>query len=153
MKAIKNYYFILGISRNAYPTEIEAAYLSWRAAADYDEFQASMEEEITEAYKCLSDPKLRKEFDESLGTPPQLNTPGGNVHNFRSHESGITVEKEFQKELRKQKFKRRLVKVVVTVLIIFVAASYGIKRWDKYSPKMPSIPVISAFLDMFRKSQ
>ena len=152
MKAVKNYYFILGISRDAYPAEIEAAYESWRALAAEDEFQALMEAEKTEAYNLLSDPELRKQYDAMFfGAAPQV-SGGGNVHQFRSFETGVAVQKEFNKQIKKQKTRRKLAKTTMAALILIAALGYGITQRDKFFSKAPRLPVpeVSAVPDPFR---
>ena len=144
MKVVKNYYFILGISRDAYPAEIEAAYESWKAIAAEDEFQALMAAEKAEAYRHLADPELRKQYDGIFfGTTPQPNAGGnaGNVHHFRSAEAGVSLQIEFNKQIRKQKTRRKLIKTTAAALVLIAALGYGITRRDKFFSKAPQLPV------------
>ncbi len=72
-RSYKDYYYILGITPDASPRQIKAAYDEL-----YDKFgpHASLHgndpaimiktfKDIEEAYECLSDPKRRKEYDEA----------------------------------------------------------------------------------------
>jgi curved DNA-binding protein CbpA len=135
MQTFKNYYFILGVSRNASSVEIEAAYESRKAAAAFDEFQASMMYETTEAYECLSDRSRRMEYDSSLGEPPQLSPTSGNVHNFRSAESAVSLEIALNKERKKRKLRRQIFKNIVMTAIFLAVAGIGIKFGIKYFKK------------------
>ncbi|MDR3075785.1 MAG: J domain-containing protein, partial [Synergistaceae bacterium] len=148
MNAIKNYYFILGVSRGASHTEIEAAYESRKAVAAYDEFQASMMGEVTDAYEHLSDPARRREYDDSLGAPPQLSPTSGNIHNFRSAESGIALEIALSKMRRKQQFKRQIVKDIIMGVIFLGVAGAGIHYGMKFFVKNP--PPVTVSADLFR---
>jgi hypothetical protein len=131
MPTLKNYYFILGVQRNASPIEIEAAYKSHLAAADYDAFQASLMPEVTEAYRRLSDPVSRREYDDSLGEPPREYSTG-NVHNFKSNESSIVVELAFQKRRREEKFRKTVAKSLVMAVIFVALAGVAINYAPKY---------------------
>ena len=125
MKAVKNYYFILGLSRGASLTEIKAAYESIKAVAAYDEFQASMIGEATEAYECLVDPRRREDYDEELGVPPQVSVSGGNVHNFKSAESGAALDMIIVRDRKNRHFKKRLILTVVTAVIFLCVIGGG----------------------------
>lgn len=131
MPTLKNYYFILGVQKNASPVEIEAAYESHSAAADYDAFQASLMPEVNEAYRCLSDPARRREYDGAFVEPPRVYSTG-NIHNFKSNESGITLELEFQKRRNKEKFRRTVVRSLVVSAVFVVFAGAAIKYGPKY---------------------
>lgn len=68
--AIKNYYAILGVSRNETPSGIRAAYRDAvrRTHPDYAGPEAATKfQEIVEAHSVLSDPDRRREYNESLG--------------------------------------------------------------------------------------
>ena len=131
MPTQKNYYFIMGVQRDASPVEIEAAYESHSAAAAYDAFQASLMPEVTEAYRCLSDPASRREYDDSLGEPPRAYSTG-NVHNFKSHESSVTLELAFQKRRRAENSRKALVKNIVVAVILLALAGTAINYGPKY---------------------
>jgi hypothetical protein len=143
MSTLKNYYFILGIQRNASPVEIEAAYKSHSAAAEYDAFQASLTPEVAEAYQCLSDPSRRREYDDALGEPPRVYS-AGNVHNFKSYESDIAVNFAFQKRLKKEKSRKIVVRslVMAAVFVAFagVAIGYGPKYFRREKFTVKAIP-------------
>jgi hypothetical protein len=159
MRAIKNYYFILGISRGASPVEIEAVYASLRASAETDAIQASMMGEVEEAYKCLSNPARRREYDASMGETPQLSTSGytsrptapgapyGNIHQFKSAESSIALEIAFNKERNKMKFRNKFFKDIVLGIIFLGVAGAGIHYGMKYfnRAKTPSEAAVELF--------
>ena len=144
MKTVKNFYFILGISRDACKTEIDAAYESWKAAAADDEYQALMAAEKAEAYEHLSDPELRKQHDELLGAPSYVSVGGGNVHHFRSAEAGVAVQIEFNRQLKKQKALRNLVRTATAALILIAVVVFGIRYLDKFFSKAPTLPDASS---------
>ena len=146
MKAVKNFYFILGISREACATEIEAAYESWKALAAVDEYHALMAEEKREAFECLSDPKLRKQHDEMLGTPPSVSAGGGNVHNFGSAERGVALQIEFNKQRRKRKARRNLVSTATAAFMLLAIVGYGITQRDEYFSKATPPPDVTAVI-------
>jgi hypothetical protein len=125
MRTVKNYYFILGLSRGASLIEIKAAYESIKAVAAYDEFQASMMDEVTEAYECLIDTCRKEAYDAELGAPPQVSVSGGNVHNFKSAESGASLDMIIVRERKKQQSKRRLIQTVVTAVIFLCVVGGG----------------------------
>ncbi|MDR3164476.1 MAG: DnaJ domain-containing protein [Synergistaceae bacterium] len=130
MATLKNYYFILGVNRNASPAEIEAAYKNHSGAVDNDASQASLTPELTEAYRCLSDPVRRREYDDAFGEPQRV-CPTGNIHNFKSNESGIAVDLAFQKRLNWEKSRKtaakNLVMAVILVAFTLAAFKYGTK--------------------------
>ena len=135
MRTLKNYYFILGISRDASQEDIETAYERWKTAAAADPFQALMEAEKTEAFGILSDPDRRRQFDETLGAPPQTNVdPGGHVRPYRPSEAGVSLQIEVNKERKARKSKRGLVKVIAAALILLAVAGLGIRHRDKILP-------------------
>jgi curved DNA-binding protein CbpA len=131
MPTLKNYYFILGVNKNASPVEIEAAYQSHSAAADYDAPHASLMPDVTEAYQCLRDPVLRREYDDAFGEPSRAYSTG-NVHNFKSNESGITLELMFQKRRKEEKFRKTVVRSLVAAVIFLVFAGAAINYGPKY---------------------
>ena len=146
MKTVKNYYFILGVSRGASFAEIEAAYEKWKAAAAFDPLEALMLSEKTEAYQNLSDPKLRKQHDKTLGGPPNLST-GGNVHNLGTAEVGVSAQIEYHKEVKKVKSRRKFVKATAAALILLVVVGFGIRHRDRYISKLPSLRNVSVVPD------
>ncbi len=85
-KPKKDYYSILGVSRDASPEEIKQAYrrlvLKWHPDRNPDNRKEAEErfKEITEAYQVLSDPKKRALYDRygyvpSEGEPPPQPQP------------------------------------------------------------------------------
>ncbi|MDR3075936.1 MAG: SH3 domain-containing protein, partial [Synergistaceae bacterium] len=69
--------------------------------------------------------------------PPQLSPTSGNIHNFRSAESGIALEIALSKARRKQQFKRQVVKNVIMAVIFLGVAGAGIHYGMKYLAKSP----------------
>lgn len=76
--ASKDYYHILGISKNASQNEIKKAYhkLAHRYHPDKSGGDAEKFKEITEAYAVLSDPKKRSAYDQ-FGVGANGAGPGG----------------------------------------------------------------------------
>jgi curved DNA-binding protein CbpA len=77
MGSFKDYYFILGISKNATQEEIEMAYRYSRDAigmgnfgsfAANSNYQVSMLRDIDEAYECIGNSARRREYDLKLGS-------------------------------------------------------------------------------------
>ncbi len=74
---MENYYMVLGIHPGASPEEIRRAYLRKVKEKHPDRFNDPKEKEeatkefalITEAYRILSDPNQRQEFDKRLSPP------------------------------------------------------------------------------------
>ena len=71
MSQYRCFYTILGVSRSASASEIEAAYrrLSKKFHPDTNQQDASAAQkfkELTEAYDVLSDPKERGDYDDNL---------------------------------------------------------------------------------------
>jgi len=67
--ALKNYYAILGVSRDATPSGIRAAYKDAVRRTHPDHAGpkgAAAFQEIVEAHSVLCDPKLRREYNDSL---------------------------------------------------------------------------------------
>jgi len=64
----QNYYEILGVDRNASLSEIKKAYysLSKKYHPDINPKTANLFRNINEAYQTLSNPELRKRYDDSL---------------------------------------------------------------------------------------
>jgi hypothetical protein len=141
MGAIKNYYFILGVSRNAGAAEINAAYESKLDAASRDESQAAMIGELTEAYECLSDPTRRSEYDTSFGRDPYLR-PEVNVNQMTSAETAYQVEYEFQKLRNREKFKKRIIKTLCVAVMFVAFAGVAIRYGSDYFRSKAIIPQI-----------
>lgn len=85
MAAAKNYYDILGVSRNATQEEIKKAFRK-QARKHHPDAGGSEErfKEINEAYEVLSDPEKRKQYDQfgqyfGGNVPPGAGAPGGSA--------------------------------------------------------------------------
>ena len=67
---IKNYYEILEVRKFASDTEIKRAFykLTKKYHPDINPKAANLFKEINEAYHVLIDPKLRREYNNSLNT-------------------------------------------------------------------------------------
>ena len=67
---IKNYYEILEVHKFASDTEIKRAFykLTKKYHPDINPKTANLFKEINEAYHVLIDPKLRREYNNSLNT-------------------------------------------------------------------------------------
>lgn len=85
MAAIRDLYEILGIARDASPTEIKAAYrkLARTLHPDVNADPADQErfKEITGAYEILSDPTKRQRYDEFGAAGPQ-GAPFGDIQDI-----------------------------------------------------------------------
>merc|ERR1711982_100894 len=89
----KNYYKILGVSRNANKKEIKKAYrelaLKWHGDKNKDDPETAETkfQDISEAYELLSDEELKGKYDR--GEPVFENQGGGHHHNpfdfFQQH--------------------------------------------------------------------
>jgi curved DNA-binding protein CbpA len=82
---MKDYYYILGVSKNASLEEIKSAFrkLSLKFHPDKnngDEFFTERFKEIQEAYEILGDNEKRKAYDTQTTNPKQQYNP--NSHNF-----------------------------------------------------------------------
>src|SRR5688572_7022703 len=85
MAAVRDLYEILGIARDASPTEIKAAYrkLARTLHPDVNADPADQErfKEITGAYEILSDPAKRQRYDEFGAAGPQ-GAPFGDIQDI-----------------------------------------------------------------------
>ena len=83
--AVKNYYAILGVSRNETPAGIRAAYRDAvrRTHPDYAGPQGAPNfQEIVEAHSVLSDPHRRRQYNESLSTYERDRSQSGLLRRF-----------------------------------------------------------------------
>jgi molecular chaperone DnaJ len=83
--AIKNYYAILGVTRDETPSGIRAAYRDAvrRTHPDYAGPQsASAFEAVVEAHSILSDPNRRRDYNERLRREERDRTEPGLLHPF-----------------------------------------------------------------------
>jgi hypothetical protein len=138
IKAVKNYYFILGTSRGASDSEINAAYEEKSEAAKLDPAQAALMDEVTEAYECLSNPFMRRAYDESFAAHDPPRFTGGNIYQFTSAETSVAGEFAAQKILRRQKAiarVRRNIWRIIKLAVIGACLYYARERW------MPEVPL------------
>lgn len=80
--AQKDYYKILGITKNSSPKEIKKAYYQlakkYHPDTNKDDPNAGKKfQEVSEAYEILSDDTKRKEYDTFGTTTEQMNRQGG----------------------------------------------------------------------------
>jgi molecular chaperone DnaJ len=83
--AIKNYYAILGVSRDETPSGIRAAYRDAvrRTHPDHAGPEAAAAfQEIVEAHSILSDPDRRREYNQNLSVHERDRTQPGMLHPF-----------------------------------------------------------------------
>ncbi|MDR1915460.1 MAG: DnaJ domain-containing protein [Synergistaceae bacterium] len=131
MASIKNYYFILGISRGASEAEITSAYEGIIESSRSDSGSLVMMGEVKEAYECLIDAARRKEYDTTLGshTPQQ---PGGIKPWTSSSGSKLELEHYYQnmKNERRAKIRwRNFITLMVLLLLCGSCAIYGYNRY------------------------
>jgi DnaJ-class molecular chaperone len=77
--ARKDYYLLLGISRGESPSGIRSAFRDLVRRHHPDRAGPSgtpMFRDVVEAYRVLSDPERRREYDAELGTPIRIRTSG-----------------------------------------------------------------------------
>jgi len=101
---MKNYYEVLGISRNATQEEIKKAYrkLSMKFHPDKNEGDAFFEEmfkKIQEAYEVLSNTSKRHQYNA------MLDSYQGNPEEFRRYQENL--RRQFEEELKKRENEMR----------------------------------------------
>lgn len=129
---MKDYYKILGVSRNASPEEIKKAYR--RLAHQYHPDKGGDEQkfkEINEAYEVLSDPQKRAQYDRFGQTFTR--TPGGGFEfNFSDLFTNLGNFETFFDEIfgsaKKSRVRRRGQDLVVNLTISFEEAAFGTKK-------------------------
>jgi curved DNA-binding protein CbpA len=142
MSSYKNYYFILGVSKNASRDEIISAYRNSVAAASQDEFRSAMLGEFTEAYECLADPDRRREYDVSLGETASPSQPS-NIYQRVSSEAAIAAETEFYKLQKKHRSKKKMAKNICFSLIFIIFAAVGALKGTEYFSKDKPLAAIT----------
>lgn len=116
---MKDYYYILGVTKNATRDEIKKAYrkLSLKfhpdKNADDDGFFEARFKEINEAYECLSDPTRRRQYDASFNSnsykrnnhqqqqQKKKNNYSGNQHKKKEN-NGYSRQRSRENEYRYQ---------------------------------------------------
>jgi hypothetical protein len=151
MASIKNYYFILGVPRDASYEEISAAYDGALTSAPGDTGISAMMGEITEAYECLRDPARRAEHDSNLGSytpkPQGSMTPWSSSPNPK-----LEVESCYQDMKNRRRMRIRWKKFIALMLLILIGGLGVIYKYSDYlEQKMIEESLRSSLrIDMFR---
>jgi hypothetical protein len=131
MASVKNYYFILGIPRDASSEEIAAAYDGAISSAPGDAGTSAMMGEITEAYECLRDPARRAGYDSILGSytprPQGSMTPWSSSPNPK-----LEMESYYQDMKNKRRRRARWKKFIGLMLLILIGGLGAIYKYSEY---------------------
>ena len=148
----KNYYFIIGVPRNATSQQIDEAYNKILISANNarDGYQASMMREAAEAYECLIDPVRRSSYDAMFYTTADAPLKE-NIYQYTSKESSIAAEVEFNKLRKKHNFKRHITRRLCFAVIFICFAGAGIFYLSEFLRKGGSAREIPAGLFNVRK--
>jgi hypothetical protein len=122
---IKNYYFILGVPKNASNSDIKGAYEAKKRLAERDAMEAAMLGEAAEAYECLINPSRRLEYDRTMTTTPAR--PADNTQEYSPPESRVAVELEFKNLRTKHNSKKKIFKNLTVIVSLLVFAVIGIR--------------------------
>ncbi|CAG0887397.1 unnamed protein product [Cyprideis torosa] len=109
----KNYYEILGVSRNASSKDIKKAY--YELAKKYhpdtnkgDPSVAGKFQAVSEAYEVLSDETKRKEYDQWGTTSEEMGRQGGGPHPGAAGFGGRTTQWNFTSQIDPEELFRRI---------------------------------------------
>jgi curved DNA-binding protein len=82
----KDYYQILGVSKNSTPDELKKAYRKlarkYHPDTNKDKDAESKFKDISEAYDVLSDPDKKSKYDNLGNSYNRFKTTGGNANDF-----------------------------------------------------------------------
>ena len=99
---MRDYYYILGIPKNATEKEVKTAYrkLSLKFHPDKNNGEKFFEErfiQIQEAYETLSDPYKKGDYDDQLNKFNSSQEDGDNLHNIEEE-----LKRKFEEEFRRR---------------------------------------------------
>jgi hypothetical protein len=148
----KNYYFIIGVPRNATSQQIDEAYnkILISAGSAWDEYQASMTREAAEAYECLIDPARRSSYDAMFNMTAGASSKE-NIYHYTSKETSVAADIEFNKLRKKHNFKRHITKQICFAVIFICFAGAGLFYLPAFFQKSGHAPEIPAGLFDVRK--
>jgi molecular chaperone DnaJ len=128
---MKNYYEILGVSKDASAEEIKKVYrkLALQYHPDKNPDGAEKFKDIAEAYDVLSDPNKRNEYNYRLENPHMRGNPGGNpfgadINDILSQMFGGKFNSNFGQQRRRAP--EKLIDVDVNVVDTFMSVEKDI---------------------------